>query len=737
MPRLILQCADLAPVDQLIWSVWGFSVLEACAGGELCVEERSASDELAGLEPELAALGGVCVHTIQPADPVPDQHFAAVCSAGVVSQRLMVAAETVYVFPQGALDGVDPEWLRDTGWMRRFRQRVVRISAGLLGNAGTKAAEERLSVLQERQVAVSLISSVFKADRFLVHFLENCSRLSGYRDMEHWLIRPGSPGQEHQLLLEHARHWPGATYLNLGQDPGLYETWNLGCCLARGRYLSNANVDDVRHRDHMATLHALLEGAPDADVASAALRVTAVANQNWCDWRPGRMFYCDGEGDEVYPVSMLIRRGPNGTLAPHNRPHCMPLWRRALHLFNGFFNEREYGPSADWEFWLRCGSTGSRFVRTPRPLGMYLEHPQSYWHREGDAGGYTQRILARYGALAREGRLPKAMHPPAWRDLSRFLSAGNWLGVLIALLRLHAHRAAGENSNGSLVDRRARQLFGVELPRGRERLRDVLSDACGAEMRLEQLVPVLVDLLRGFCAAQGDAAERLARAGRWHGLLVDWHRLTGDPAALAGVAWLARTVHGDADGEGRILRALHNSTGARAFWPAVQRVYRHARALSELNAVTAQCSVPTGNRQNQRAAVRLWYYPTFSNAYQKLLYRRLRGEGVQVRGVASFEELEALALSSAGDNILHLHWLNAVFQEHRIEPFESRAERLLELVARRQQGRLSRVLDGPQPVEPRFRAPGCRAATALPAGPSGRPCLRASSDGAGAAGVVA
>jgi len=72
--------------------------------------------------------------------------------------------------------------------------------------------------------------------------LANSTELVGYRDAEHRLLRPGSPGGEHPALLAHVKRWPGAVYLNLETDPGLYETWNLGCCLGRGRVLSNAKV---------------------------------------------------------------------------------------------------------------------------------------------------------------------------------------------------------------------------------------------------------------------------------------------------------------------------------------------------------------------------------------------------------------------------------------------------------------------------------------------------------------
>src|SRR5690606_31125299 len=169
---------------------------------------------------------------------------------------------------------------------------------------------------------ITLISSVFRGDDFLPGFLDNCGGLHGYGECEHFLIRAGSPGSEHDRLVEHVRRYPAAVYLNLANDPGLYEVWNLGARLARGRYLSNANIDDRRAPEHLACLQTILDSKPDIDVASTALRVTKQRNTRWQDSDSCAVWFADG-GDMRVAVDGLFKATPSG-LGSRNLPNCMP-----------------------------------------------------------------------------------------------------------------------------------------------------------------------------------------------------------------------------------------------------------------------------------------------------------------------------------------------------------------------------------------------------------------------------
>jgi len=80
----------------------------------------------------------------------------------------------------------------------------------------------------------------------------------------------------------------------------------------------------------------------------------------------------------------------------------MPLWKKDLHNKYGYFEESNYGTSADWEFWLRCSSQREKLGIVGLPLGLYYLNPNSH-NRKNDADGFLElRIINKYFSLNQE-----------------------------------------------------------------------------------------------------------------------------------------------------------------------------------------------------------------------------------------------------------------------------------------------------------------------------------------------
>ena len=258
-----------------------------------------------------------------------------------------------------------------------------------------RLVESRSDWAEHINKRVSLITSVFNGDRDINGFLKNMGELDGYDEFEHFLIRAGSSGDEHQKLIDHVIAWPEtAVYVNLAEDPGVYGVWNLGAQLATSPLLSNANLDDRRAPEHTRTLVDILERHPDVAAVSSFLRVTEIPNRTWYESTDARLMFGDQQTGE-YGVEALFKPTRDDVRA-RNLVHCMPVWRRELHAFYGYFDEKRYGPSADWEYWVRVGAAGERFRFVSQPLGLYLNDPKSYWHRDPHARDNDARIVTRY-----------------------------------------------------------------------------------------------------------------------------------------------------------------------------------------------------------------------------------------------------------------------------------------------------------------------------------------------------
>lgn len=304
-----------------------------------------------------------------PSDDRSD--FAYLTSSGALSRKLLLNVPLIYIQPSSAPNKVDSY----------FYWKSLEL--------GRETSDwEPVTHL------VTLISSVFQGDEFLSGFLDNSKELHGYKDYEHFLIRPGSPGNEHERLVEHVRQCPSAVYLNLAEDPGLYEVWNLGVRLSTSRYISNANIDDRRAPEHVTHLIHVLDTRPDVSAASTALRISKERNLKWEDSGKCEVWFGNLGDLRTGPEGLFEEK--EGELVSRNFPHCMPLWRRSLHAHTDNFDEKNYGPSADWAFWVHAGMQDALFHLSAQPLGLYLWDEDSYWRRDSSHRQNDKRIVKEY-----------------------------------------------------------------------------------------------------------------------------------------------------------------------------------------------------------------------------------------------------------------------------------------------------------------------------------------------------
>ena len=153
--------------------------------------------------------------------------------------------------------------------------------------------------------------------------------------------------------------------------------------LARGRYLTTSNVDDLRARDSF-------------ELQAAALDRHAFADVIYQDF-----FYTLDPSLSFEQIAQFGFKSDLPIITPHNilqfnSPHNAPMWRKSLHDEVGLF-DASYKSAADWEFWLRCVCEGKRFFKLNRPHVAYYQNPEGISTRP-DTNGIEEarRIVRRY-----------------------------------------------------------------------------------------------------------------------------------------------------------------------------------------------------------------------------------------------------------------------------------------------------------------------------------------------------
>lgn len=237
----------------------------------------------------------------------------------------------------------------------------------------------------DQAVSCTLVTSLYKSDSYILGFRENITALDGYENYVHVILFSKLSELEKETLISWRSQHPNVILGHFQNDPGLYECWNIGIRLAPTEYISNANVDDLRHPSHVDTLLECLHKRPSVAVASTALIAFEEYTAQLEDIDSSQPWFADEAGEFGMDKLAKLEKDEHGhwMLVPNNIPHCMPVWRKAVHNEFGYFDESRFGTFADWAFWLKVTKSGEKGFLDERPLAYYFINASSH-NRRGD-----------------------------------------------------------------------------------------------------------------------------------------------------------------------------------------------------------------------------------------------------------------------------------------------------------------------------------------------------------------
>ena len=253
--------------------------------------------------------------------------------------------------------------------------------------ASQKVQDDLLPVVQAgADPVVTVICSLYRGGALIEPYLENITGQIGFDRHELVIIDAASPEGEEEVIRAYVERFPNIRYHRQGERISIYEAWNLGIEASRGRYLTNANLDDARHLRSLDDMAAFLDAHGDIDVVYADTYYTLEPHAPW---------------DVVEHVGVRTDLPPMTTwnVLQFNSPHCAPMWRRRLHAELGDF-DTAYLSSGDWDFWIRCAEAGYSFHKLPDPLIAYYLNPDGMSTRPDSPGIREQwPIRERYREL--------------------------------------------------------------------------------------------------------------------------------------------------------------------------------------------------------------------------------------------------------------------------------------------------------------------------------------------------
>lgn len=211
---------------------------------------------------------------------------------------------------------------------------------------------------------VSAIVSLYNSLEYVGECLEDLVSQTLFKkgELELIIIDSNSPQDEKSVVEQYQSRYPNIHYHRTSERETLYQAWNTGLLLARGKYITNANSDDRHHPENLEILSNVLDRHEAIDLVYADVFESTIPNQSFRDNQ--------GTSRYVYPnyfapLSLLFYQFG-----------CQPVWRKALHEAIGLFNGT-YKAAGDWEFCIRFSMAGRKALRIPQVLGSFLHRPTS------------------------------------------------------------------------------------------------------------------------------------------------------------------------------------------------------------------------------------------------------------------------------------------------------------------------------------------------------------------------
>ena len=259
--------------------------------------------------------------------------------------------------------------------------------------------EEAPGVTVDDIPKISLITSVFRAEDYIDQLMEDVTRQTVFEEKCEWIILNANKegdNYEEEVILKYQEKYPNnIIYKRLEEDPGIYDTWNMGIKMSTGDFITNVNCDDRRPPNAYEKQAKLLVANPDVELVYNDSFVTHEPNVMWEDLKEGTQKY----NFEQFSKEAMLRS---------NLPHNNPMWKRTVHEKHGYFNQY-YKSAGDWDFWLRCAFGGSKFKKCQDTLGVYYFNPTGMstnpehdsWKKEHEKEIF-QNYLSKY-KLEKEG----------------------------------------------------------------------------------------------------------------------------------------------------------------------------------------------------------------------------------------------------------------------------------------------------------------------------------------------
>ena len=314
-----------------------------------------------------------------------------------------------------------------------WRERATRLNIVTRPEAAMPARARR-AFEHSGEYVVSAIASLYRGRKYLERFLDNITTQTIFDRSELIIVDADSPEGEEKVIAEYQKDYPNIVYKRMNCRIGIYDAWNVGVQVARGRYLTSTNLDDLRRDDSFELQAHALDRNLSADVVYQDFVYTCDASLSFEDI--ARL-------DFKSELPIITKQN----LMAFNSPHNAPMWRKSLHDEIGLF-DTSFKSAGDWEFWLRCIWKGKSFCKINTPHVAYFINPDGISTNPNTRGIEEAKIISRrYGRKLISPHLLETRQ--AFAEAFGIIQGGGWNLSFYDFAQNHMKRLADLHRSGA------------------------------------------------------------------------------------------------------------------------------------------------------------------------------------------------------------------------------------------------------------------------------------------------
>ena len=228
-----------------------------------------------------------------------------------------------------------------------------------------KLYETEIKTGIKKKPDVSIITTFIEGGKYLEHFMDNITSQTIFDQCELIIVDANSNGSEQKLINQYQKRFKNIIYHRINEKLKPTPCLNKAIKIASGEYITFAFIDDIKADDCIEVLLKSIKKSFNIDLVYGDVIVVDKINQKFNKHKNSNNIFEHSQYEFSLENMVKCLPGP------------MPLWKSSMHEKNGFFDTVRCDYADDWEMWLRAVSTGSKFKKVNKKVGLYCSNGRS------------------------------------------------------------------------------------------------------------------------------------------------------------------------------------------------------------------------------------------------------------------------------------------------------------------------------------------------------------------------